>query len=118
MKRLASEPGNQADRITELHKAITAGEKRRVELESELECARSETIDPVVTESLMGAFDELWGILKPCEQARVLKLLIEVVEYDAGEQSVRVTFRPSGIKALSEMTGQNESKKAKAQEAA
>ncbi len=87
-------------------------------MESELECARAETIDPVVTKSLIVAFDELWAILKPREQARVLKLLIEVVEYDAAEQSVRVTFRPSGIKALAEMTGKGESKNAKAQEAA
>ena len=118
MKRLATEPGDQADRIAELHKAITAGENRHIELESELECARSETIDPVVTKSLIVAFDELWAILKPREQARVLKLLLEVVEYDASEQSVRVTFRPSGIKALAEMTGKGKSKKADAQEAA
>jgi len=48
----------------------------------------------------MEAFDPVWEALTPQEQARVFQLLIRRVEYDGEKGAVSVTFRPDGIKAL------------------
>ncbi|HCT43627.1 MAG TPA: resolvase, partial [Phycisphaerales bacterium] len=61
-------------------------------------------IDPDEAKGMLVDFDEVWGNLIPREQARLLKLLIETVEYDSASQSVSVTFRPSGIKSLATKT--------------
>jgi site-specific DNA recombinase len=50
----------------------------------------------------MADFDSVWNALAPKEQAKVLKLLVARVEYDAKEGTVAVTFHASGIKALAE----------------
>jgi site-specific DNA recombinase len=45
-------------------------------------------------------FDPIWETLSPREQARIVHLLVEQVAYDGGKGTVAVTFRPSGIRAL------------------
>jgi site-specific DNA recombinase len=45
-------------------------------------------------------FDPLWETLNNREQHRILKLLIERIDYDAHEETIAITFHPTGIKAL------------------
>ncbi|OPZ23479.1 MAG: DNA-invertase hin [Lentisphaerae bacterium ADurb.BinA184] len=45
-------------------------------------------------------FDPLWDTLTSREQHRILHLLIERVEYDAAEETISITFHPTGIQAL------------------
>jgi site-specific DNA recombinase len=45
-------------------------------------------------------FDAVWAALTPKEQARVLALLIERVDYDGKSGNVAITFHPTGIKTL------------------
>ena len=47
-------------------------------------------------------FDPIWETLTPGEQARVIELLVEKVEYDGRDGQVTVTFHPTGIKALAD----------------
>ena len=56
-------------------------------------------------DSALAAFDPLWESLSPREQARMLRLLIQRVEYDGSKGTVSITFLPNGIKALAEGTG-------------
>jgi site-specific DNA recombinase len=44
----------------------------------------------------------VWATLSPREQARVIQLLVERVEYDGKDGTISVTFRPNGIKALAQ----------------
>ena len=48
------------------------------------------------------SFDPIWRELFPREQARILRLLIETVTYDAEADEVAITFRPGGIKMVAE----------------
>jgi site-specific DNA recombinase len=50
----------------------------------------------------LAQFDPVWESLSLKEQARVLRLLIERVDYDGDEGSVSVTFRSTGIRTLAE----------------
>jgi site-specific DNA recombinase len=49
----------------------------------------------------LAAFDPVWETLTLREQARVLGLLIQRVDYDGDKGTVSVTFHPAGIETLS-----------------
>jgi site-specific DNA recombinase len=59
-----------------------------------------EQIDESDLSAALKAFDPVWESLSPREQARIVHLLVERVAYDADRQTVAVTFRPGGIRAL------------------
>jgi site-specific DNA recombinase len=47
-------------------------------------------------------FDPDWDSLSLCDQARLLRLLVERVDYDGRSGDISITFHPAGIKALTE----------------
>ncbi len=51
-------------------------------------------------DSALEAFMPLWETLSPREQARVLRLLIQRVDYDGANGKIAVTFQADGIKTL------------------
>ena len=104
LRRAVGEPGDQTGRIAELNEAIASDQRSEKQLQKKLESLRGQQIDPDEAKGMLVDFDEVWGNLIPREQARLLKLLIETVEYDSASQSVSVTFRPSGIKSLATKT--------------
>ncbi|MEO2035921.1 MAG: recombinase family protein [Planctomycetaceae bacterium] len=89
-------------RLADAQERVRLGEIRLTEIREETIRLRAEAVseDEVVT--ALGDFDPMWESLSPREQARLLQLLIERVEYDGDGGTVSVTFRPSGIKALAE----------------
>ena len=50
----------------------------------------------------LSAFDPVWGALAPGEQARVVRLLVERVDYHGAEGKVAITFYPPGIRTLAD----------------
>jgi hypothetical protein len=48
----------------------------------------------------LSLFDPVWDELFPREQARILRLLIERIDYHGGEGTLEITFRDTGIRAL------------------
>ena len=60
------------------------------------------TVDGKELARSLSLFDPLWDSLSPGEQGRVLHLLLERVTYDGGAGTLAITFRPNGIKALTE----------------
>ena len=53
-------------------------------------------------------FHPLWETLTAREQARILHLLIEHVDYDGPNGTVSITFHPTGIKTLADELNQQE----------
>lgn len=74
--------------------------------EATLGAARARTecgeVDAEDLRRALSLWDGVWIVLTPKEQARVLALLVERVAYDGAAASAALSFRPSGIKALSE----------------
>jgi site-specific DNA recombinase len=87
-------------RIAELHERIADADKRLPVLEARIAELSHESIGREEAEAAFRDFDQIWQNLIPREQARLLKLLIATVEYDAKNGSVAVTFRPTSIRAL------------------
>ena len=50
----------------------------------------------------LSLFDPVWEQLFPKEQARILRLLIERIDYHGSEGTLEITFRDVGIKTLKE----------------
>jgi site-specific DNA recombinase len=59
-----------------------------------------EHVDPAAVRAALSSFGPVWEQLAPKEQARVIQLLVERVDYDGKAGTIAVTFHPSGIKAL------------------
>tara|TARA_R110000782_G_scaffold30348_6_gene75507 strand:+ start:1202 stop:2794 length:1593 start_codon:yes stop_codon:yes gene_type:complete len=101
--RLAQSGFASADialRVADLNERIAQGETRIQELNARSVELERQVIDPDEAAEVFAGFDAVWSNLIPREQARLLKLLIEVVHYDAANSSIEVTFRPSSIRAF------------------
>ncbi len=64
--------------------------------------AQAPTVEETDLRRALALWDGVWDALHAKEQARVLTLLIERVDYDGAAGTVEITFRPTGIQALAE----------------
>lgn len=92
--------GERLARLADLQEQIRETERRLSEVRQEAERHGQSLIGEAEVSAVLAQFDLLWQTLSPHEQARVLQLLIERVDYDGREDLVSVTFRPTGIKTL------------------
>jgi len=99
----AATNGHAAARLAELHEMLRDAERRLSELRDQVERARRGMVTKAEVDSALEAFTPLWDALSPREQARVLRLLIQRVDYDGANGKVAVTFHANGIRTL----GQN-----------
>ncbi|MGJ8635700.1 MAG: recombinase family protein [Phycisphaerales bacterium] len=103
LTKLIRQPSDDQERVTELQGIIAANERRAERIRDRLESAQGEQIDSEAIGVMLGDFDEVWSNLIPREQARLLKLLIEKVEYDAEGQCVQITYRPNEFEKLADL---------------
>jgi len=88
------------DEIAELQERIRVAEQRATEVREQTVALNRELVDEREVEAALSVFDPVWETLSPREQARIIQLLVERVDYDGKRGTVSVTFRPSGIKTL------------------
>ena len=74
---------------------------RCVRFGEEITALGKEMIDEGEVLAALSAFDPVWESLSIREQSRVIQLLVDRVEYDGEQETVTVTFLPSGLRALS-----------------
>ena len=96
----AATNGHAAARAAELHERLREAERRRSELHDATSQAQRQMVTKAEVDTALDAFDPLWDTLSPKEQARILRLLIQRVDYDGESGKVAVTFRANGIKTL------------------
>lgn len=48
------------------------------------------------------AFDPLWESLPPTTKVNLIHLLVEQIEYDGADETISLTFHPTGIRTLTE----------------
>jgi len=95
-------------RLADLQERIQVAERRATESREEAVALNHRIIDEEELASALAAFDPAWESLAPREQARILHLLIERIDYDGEKESISITFRPCGIKTLAEELGSEE----------
>lgn len=93
--------------LADLQDKMHIAEQRTTEIGEELIALNRELVDEHEAFAAFNAFDPVWEALAPREQARLLHLLIEQVDYDGAQGKVSITFYPAGIKTLAEELAQN-----------
>ena len=89
-----------AGRLADLHERIRGAELRLADIQADLAALERQTVDEGELTRALAAFDPVWEQLSTREQARVLQLLIERVEYDGRSGDVAMTFHAAGIRTL------------------
>jgi site-specific DNA recombinase len=104
VRRVAARPGDAeaAGRLADLHERIGEAEGRVRELRELARKAQAQVLDEPAAAEALARFDPVWESLTPNEQARIVALLVERVEYDGARGKASITFRPTGIQALAE----------------
>ncbi|MEI8374721.1 MAG: hypothetical protein WCJ35_17990 [Planctomycetota bacterium] len=96
------------DLMADLQERIRITERRATEVREQVIALSHKLVDEREVAKAMSVFDPVWGSLAPREQARVIQLLVERVDYDGASGKVSITFHPSGIRTLAdELAGQN-----------
>ena len=99
--------GTAPDRMADVQERIRAAEQRSTEVREELIAIGRELLDEKEVAKALALFDPAWDALSPREQARIIHLLVERVDYDGKNGTVSVTFHPAGIKTLADELGEN-----------
>jgi len=93
--------GGATERLADLQDRIRAAEQRSTQVREELIALERQIVDEKEVARALAVFDPLWETLSPREQTRVVRLLVQRVDYDGEKGTVSVTFHPTGIRALS-----------------
>jgi site-specific DNA recombinase len=110
--------GTQGDdalaRLAEVQEQIRQAESRLCRLKEETGALRRGRLDEADLALALSAFDPVWGTLTPREQARLVQLLVERVDYDGSQGKVAITFQPTGIQTLADELTQRQAKEKRA----
>ncbi|GIW80432.1 MAG: recombinase RecB [Gemmatales bacterium] len=87
-------------RLADLQERIRIAERRATEIREQVIALSRELVDEREVARALSLFDPVWDSLTPREQARIVQLLVERVDYDGAAGKVSITFRPTGIKTL------------------
>ena len=86
--------------LADLHDRIHVSEQRATEVREQIIRLGRELVDACEVAQACSLFEPVWDTLAPREQARILHLLTERVDYDGENGNVLITFHPTGIKTL------------------
>jgi site-specific DNA recombinase len=101
LRKLVGDASTPAvSRLADLQERIRDAERRATEVNEQMIALGQELVDEREVARALSVFDPVWDALTPREQARIVQLLVERVDYDGAAGKVSITFRPSGIKML------------------
>jgi site-specific DNA recombinase len=101
MKKLLANP-DAGDRVPALQERIEATQRKVTETKERLGKLNAQVVDRAEVAAALASFAPVWEQLSPKEQARLIRMLVERVDYDGAAGSVAITFRPGGIKTLAQ----------------
>ncbi len=91
-----------ANRLADLQERLRTGEIRATEVREELVRLNRELVDERDVAQALAAFDPVWETLTAREQARILALLVQGIDYDGARGRIAITFHPAGIRTLAD----------------
>jgi site-specific DNA recombinase len=100
-------------RLADLQERIGNAERQATQIKEEIIALGGEPVDEREVAQALSAFDPVWEALAPREQARIVDLLVERVDYDGARNKVSITFHPAGLQTLAdELAGHPKEKSA------
>ena len=85
-----------------IQERLRVAERRLTEVDNELATLSGRQVNEADVATALAEFDNIWDALAPREQIRVLELLIEQIEFNGHRGNMSITFRPTGIKTLTD----------------
>jgi site-specific DNA recombinase len=92
--------------VADLHERIRQAETRLFRVREQVALLRKQWLDEEDVGLVLSLFDPVWESLTPAEQARVVQLLVERVDYDGAKGRVSITFHETGIRTLADEIAQ------------
>ena len=89
-------------RLADLQERIGLVEGRVRKVREQIHALRERMLGEEEAVEALSLFDPLWGTLTAAEQARVVGLLVERVDYDGAQGKVTISFHPTGIRQLAD----------------
>jgi site-specific DNA recombinase len=89
-------------RVADLQERIRQAETRLFRVREQIALLRKQWLDEDDVRLVLSLFDPVWESLTPAEQARVVQLLVERVDYDGARGRVAITFHETGIRTLAD----------------
>ncbi len=94
---VASRAAERLDQVAEEKKSTSS---HLSSLQSQLPNLQDQKIDTEDLTKAIAHFDPIWDVLLPRERSRIVRLLIQQVDFDGESGTLGITFQPSGIKTL------------------
>lgn len=88
-------------RLADLQERLRLANARSADILADLDVLSTEQLNEADVATALAEFDSVWQVLSPKEQARVLHLLIERIDYHGETGDVTLTFQPTGLSSLS-----------------
>jgi site-specific DNA recombinase len=96
----AATNAHAAGRLADLHEKVRGAEERAAMLRRQIVDADAGQITKAEVDAALGEFDGVWSRLSPKEQARLMRMLIQRVDYNATKGSISITFHPLGLRSI------------------
>jgi site-specific DNA recombinase len=98
--RPGDDNGTVIARLADLQERIGLVGGRAAKVQEHIRAIHGQLLKDKEAAAALSVFNPVWGALTPAEQARVIGLLVEQVDYDGAAGKVSISFRPAGIKTL------------------
>jgi site-specific DNA recombinase len=89
-------------RLADLQERIGLVDGRAAKVREQIRAIHQQLLGEEEARRSLAVFDPIWEALTPGEQARVIHLLVERVDYDGGQGKLAITFHATGIKTLAD----------------
>ncbi|HTF55981.1 MAG TPA: recombinase family protein [Planctomycetota bacterium] len=73
---------------------------RLAEIDAESQRLAGIKVDPIETKSALATFDPVWDLLEPREKERLVRLVVERVDYNGVAGEIGLHFHPLGLQSL------------------
>jgi site-specific DNA recombinase len=94
-------------KLADLHERIRHVERRQTELDEEMKALDGQQLAEADVEQALSSFDVVWDSLTPREQARIVQLLVQRVDFNGATNKLSITFHPSCIQTLADELAQH-----------
>jgi site-specific DNA recombinase len=99
--------GAAVARLSDLQNRIDMGKRRLAKVREQQLTLRQNLLHEEDARLALAQFDPVWEALPPHEQARLLGLLVERIDYDGAKGTLEITFHQTGIKTLADELASN-----------
>ena len=87
-------------KLSETQERLTTLERRQREIAERQVALDGQDVDPEAVRRALGQFTEIWDVLLTPERERIVRLLIDRVDYAGASRELKFTFSATGAKLL------------------